>query len=97
MIDHGRVITYDRRSFIRNGRPFIVLSGSVHYIRVHPSRWEQLFQTFHDAALNTIETCKCHVPLSCGLFLSRTFLNISNAIFAISKMFFGVNMSNLLR
>lgn len=49
-------VTYDRRSFIINGKPTLILSGSVHYIRVHPSRYQQLFKTFHDAKLNTIET-----------------------------------------
>lgn len=49
-------MTYDRRSFFVNGKPIIIFSGSVHYIRVHPSKWTRLFQTFHDAGLNTIET-----------------------------------------
>lgn len=50
------VVSFDRRSFKLNNAPFLVLSGSVHYIRVHPTRWARLFQTFKDARLNTIET-----------------------------------------
>lgn len=50
------VVTYDSRSFRIDGKPFFILSGSVHYIRVHPTRWADLFQTFVDAHLNTVET-----------------------------------------
>lgn len=49
-------VSYDRRSFIINGKPTIIFSGSVHYVRVHPSKWTALFQTFLDAGLNTVET-----------------------------------------
>lgn len=34
----------------------LLLSGSVHYPRVHPSRWNALFDTFRRARLNTLET-----------------------------------------
>lgn len=49
-------VTYNSRTFRINDKPFLILSGSVHYIRVHPSRWSDLFQTFIDAKLNTVET-----------------------------------------
>ncbi|CDF40977.1 Cytoplasmic beta-galactosidase1 [Chondrus crispus] len=49
-------VTYDRRSFFIHGEPFLILCGSVHYIRLHPSRWDALFDTFHRAGLNTLET-----------------------------------------
>lgn len=49
-------VAYDRRSFIIDGKPTLILSGSVHYPRLHPSRWQKLFDTFHAAHLNTIET-----------------------------------------
>ncbi len=55
-------VTFDSRSFRLNGKPFLILSGSVHYIRVHPSRWHDLFQTFIDANLNTVETCTFSEP-----------------------------------
>lgn len=49
-------VTYDRRSFIIHKKPTLILSGSVHYPRLHPSRWQTLFDTFHKAYLNTLET-----------------------------------------
>lgn len=54
--DGQDVVTFDSRSLYIAGKPFLVLAGSVHYVRVHPSRWDALFQTFKDAHLNTIET-----------------------------------------
>jgi beta-galactosidase len=39
-----------------NGARVFLFSGSVHYPRVHPSRWAELFKTFHEAFINTLET-----------------------------------------
>lgn len=50
------VVQYDRTSFIIRGKRVLLLSGSVHYPRVHPSRWTRLFNTFREARLNTLET-----------------------------------------
>lgn len=61
-------VNYDRRSFLLHGKPFFVLSGSVHYVRVHPSRWHALFQSFKDAGLNTLETCKLRIHPNQTLF-----------------------------
>lgn len=49
-------VVYDHRSFSVRGTPTLILSGSVHYPRLHPSRWQALFDTFHAAHLNTLET-----------------------------------------
>lgn len=49
-------ITYDSRSLYISGKPLRILSGSAHYTRTHPSRWNKLFETFHKASLNTLET-----------------------------------------
>ncbi|PXF45867.1 putative beta-galactosidase 2 [Gracilariopsis chorda] len=49
-------LSYDRRSFRLRGVPFLILSGSVHYIRLHPRNWPTVFRSFHQAHLNTLET-----------------------------------------
>lgn len=49
-------VTYNNRTLRIDDQPFLILSGSVHYIRVHPTRWTDLFRTFVDANLNTVET-----------------------------------------
>lgn len=50
------VVTYDRRSFCIDKAPKLILSGSVHYPRLHPSRYQTLFDSFHASHLNTLET-----------------------------------------
>lgn len=37
-------VTYTQRSFIINGKPTLLLSGSIHYTRIPPSDWESIFQ-----------------------------------------------------
>lgn len=49
-------VSYDGSTFRIRGKRVLILAGSVHYIRVHPSRWSRLFESFREAHLNTIET-----------------------------------------
>jgi beta-galactosidase len=55
-VAQSRVVSYDGSSFLVRGKRVFLLSGSVHYPRVHPSRWTELFATFREASLNTVET-----------------------------------------
>jgi beta-galactosidase len=42
--------------FVLDGRPFRVLSGAVHYFRVHPDQWADRVRMAKAMGLNTIET-----------------------------------------
>ena len=42
--------------FLLNGEPFRVLSGAIHYFRVHPDQWADRIAKAHAMGLNTIET-----------------------------------------
>jgi len=55
----GRVsglTTDDPDHFTLNGKPMKILSGAVHYFRVHPSYWRDRLQKLRAAGLNTVET-----------------------------------------
>ena len=42
--------------FLRDGRPHRVLSGAIHYFRVHPDQWQDRIRKARLMGLNTIET-----------------------------------------
>lgn len=42
--------------FLLDGKPFRVLSGALHYFRVHPGHWRDRIRKGRDMGLNTIET-----------------------------------------
>lgn len=44
------------RHFLLNGEPFRILSGAIHYFRVHPDLWEYRIRKARLMGLNTIET-----------------------------------------
>ncbi|WP_461219396.1 glycoside hydrolase family 35 protein [Lapidilactobacillus salsurivasis] len=52
--------------FYLNGRPFKILSGAVHYFRIHPSQWEDTLFNLKALGFNTVETYlpwNLHEPL----------------------------------
>ncbi|RCN51721.1 glycosyl hydrolase family 35 [Ancylostoma caninum] len=49
-------IDYDNNQFLRDGKPFRYISGSIHYFRTHPDQWEARLQSIRAAGLNAIET-----------------------------------------
>lgn len=66
--------------FLLDGEPFRVLSGALHYFRVHPDQWRDRIRKARQMGLNTIETYvpwNAHAPtpdtfdLSGGLDLGR--------------------------
>jgi beta-galactosidase len=66
--------------FLLDGKPFRVLSGALHYFRVHPDQWRDRIRKARQMGLNTIETYvawNAHAPregefdLSGGLDLGR--------------------------
>lgn len=44
------------KDFLLNGEPFRILSGAIHYFRVHPDQWADRIHKARLMGLNTIET-----------------------------------------
>jgi beta-galactosidase len=42
--------------FLLKGEPFRILSGAIHYFRVHPAHWEDRIRKARQMGLNTVET-----------------------------------------
>ena len=34
------ILTYDNKQFLMDGKPFRIISGAIHYFRIHPDYWE---------------------------------------------------------
>ena len=43
-------------TFLLDGDPFTILSGSIHYFRVHPSDWHNSLYNLKAMGFNTVET-----------------------------------------
>ncbi|MEU3660256.1 glycoside hydrolase family 35 protein [Streptomyces sp. NPDC032940] len=52
----GPVLTHPRGTLLRAGRPHRVLSGSLHYFRVHPAQWADRLERLAAMGLNTVDT-----------------------------------------
>jgi beta-galactosidase len=79
-----RKFTVGERDFLLDGEPFRVLSGALHYFRVHPGHWADRIRKARQMGLNTVETYvawNAHAPrpdefrLDGGLDLGR-FLDL---------------------
>ncbi len=53
-INSGLVPTAD--GFLLNGKPFRILSGAMHYFRVHPAYWRDRLRKMRAAGLTAVET-----------------------------------------
>ena len=49
-------VAFDQRSAIIDGVPTLMLSGAVHYTRVHEEEWARVFLLAREMGLNTIQT-----------------------------------------
>nr|WP_053142113.1 beta-galactosidase [Streptomyces ambofaciens] len=49
-------MTHTHGAFLRRGRPHRVLSGSLHYFRVHPEQWADRLDRLAALGLNTVDT-----------------------------------------
>lgn len=45
-----------KEEFMLNGEPFKILSGAIHYFRVHPSDWYHSLYNLKALGFNTVET-----------------------------------------
>ena len=51
-----RKFTVGERDFLLDGEPFRILSGALHYFRVHPGQWADRIRKARQMGLNTVET-----------------------------------------
>ena len=51
-----RAVSFNERSAIIGGQPTMMLSGAVHYTRVHEEEWGRVFKLAVDMGLNVIQT-----------------------------------------
>lgn len=49
-------LTWTGNRLMRDGAPTRLLSGSVHYFRIHPDQWRDRLQRVKDLGLNTVDT-----------------------------------------
>ena len=52
----GKTLRADGATLVRDGVPHRILSGSVHYFRVHPDLWEDRLLRLRAMGLNTVDT-----------------------------------------
>lgn len=64
--------------FLLDDAPFQIISGAMHYFRIHPELWEERLRTAQQMGLNTIETYvpwNAHEPVR-GEFAARDDLDL---------------------
>ena len=49
-------VDYNNHIFLKDGKPFRYISGSMHYFRVHPDYWEDRMQRIRALGLNVLQT-----------------------------------------
>ncbi|WP_020496248.1 glycoside hydrolase family 35 protein [Sciscionella marina] len=52
----GSGLTVDGDRFLLDGKPFQVISGAIHYFRIHPEQWRDRLNRMRLMGLNTVET-----------------------------------------
>ena len=57
-------VTYNERSMLVGGKPVLLMSGSVHYVRSTPEMWPEIFAKMKASGLNAVESCEhCVLPV----------------------------------
>src|SRR5680860_642146 len=54
--DHMSSFDIGEKDFLLDGQPFRIISGALHYFRVHPALWRDRIVKARQMGLNTIET-----------------------------------------
>lgn len=76
------ILSYNKEEFLLDGKPFRILSGSIHYFRVVEEYWEDRLKKLKACGFNTVETYTCwnlHEPRE-GEFVFEGMLNIEKFI-----------------
>jgi beta-galactosidase len=53
------ILTYDKSSFLMDGKPYRIISGAMHYFRIHPDYWYDRLSKLRACGFNTVETYTC--------------------------------------
>lgn len=53
------ILTSFENKFLMDGQPFRIISGAIHYFRVHPEYWEDRLKKLKACGFNTVETYVC--------------------------------------
>lgn len=55
VIKRSFTIDHESKTFLKDGKPFRYVSGSIHYFRIHPGLWEDRLSRMKAAGLNAIQ------------------------------------------
>uniref|UniRef100_UPI003662939F glycoside hydrolase family 35 protein n=1 Tax=Kitasatospora sp. NPDC059747 TaxID=3346930 RepID=UPI003662939F len=50
------MLDFDASGFLRDGAPHRIVSGALHYFRVHPDQWEDRLRRLRALGVNTVDT-----------------------------------------
>ena len=53
------ILTYDHDQFLMDGKPYVILSGAIHYFRVPREYWYDRLLKLKECGFNTVETYTC--------------------------------------
>ena len=53
------ILTYKGKQFYLDGKPFTVISGTMHYFRIPKEYWHDRLQKLYECGFNTVETYTC--------------------------------------
>ncbi len=53
------ILTYDDNNFLLDGKPYLIISGAIHYFRTVPEYWEDRLKKLKACGFNTVETYTC--------------------------------------
>jgi len=82
-------IDYSNNAFSKDGAPFRLVSGSVHYFRVHPTDWEDRLYKLRYAGFNAVQTYvewSSHEPSHGTFDFSSPLLNLTAFIRTAQKL-----------
>ena len=48
-------VDYTNHQFLKDGKPFRYISGSIHYMRVHPDLWNDRLQRIRALGCNAVQ------------------------------------------
>lgn len=77
-----RTFTFDNKNFIKDGKPIQIISGSIHYFRLHCEKWQDSLTKLRDLGCNTVSTSipwNLHEP-SEGKFYFKNNLDLDRFI-----------------
>ena len=80
-------LTFDRDNFYLDGKPFRIISGDIHYFRIHEKDWEERLDLAIDFGLNTVQTYvpwNAHEPRP-GVYRFDGMLDLGGSVMGFSE------------